>query len=89
MVRDDATLLVLDEMVEILKSLTRAGQRYMMEKIVAVLCVHPGALAAGPFVARRLEDLRREGGKAAPDGDAFGHAARAVLATISADRAAR
>jgi hypothetical protein len=87
-VRDDVTLIVLDEMVDLLKSLTWAGQRYMMEKIVAVLCVHPRAVAGGPLVARCLEDLRREGGRAAPDGDAFGLTARAVLATISAVHAA-
>jgi hypothetical protein len=87
-VHHDSTIMVLDEMLDLLESLTNAGQRYMMEKILTVLGAHPGAMAGGSFVARRLEDLRREAGKAAPDGDAFGHTARAVLATISPARAA-
>ena len=86
---DDSTLIVLDEMLDLLKSVTRAGERHMMGKIVRVLCGHPRATAGGPFIARRLEDLRREAGKAAPDGDVFGRIARAVLATISTARAAR
>jgi hypothetical protein len=86
---DDSTLVVLDEMLDLLKSVTRAGERHMMGKIVRVLCGHPRASAGGPFIAHRLEDLRREAGKAAPDGDVFGRIARAVLATISTARAAR
>jgi hypothetical protein len=86
---DDSTLILLDEMLDLLKSVTRAGERHMMGKIVMVLCGHSWATAGGPFVAHRLEDLRREAGKAAPDGDAFGRIARAVLATISTARAAR
>ena len=58
------------QVLERLETVTRAGQRHLMNKIVAVLTSHPLIAAAGPFVAARVDDLRRDAEEAAPDGGA-------------------
>jgi hypothetical protein len=75
----DRALTAIDDMLDRLETVTRAGQQHLMVKIVEVLTTHPLITAAGPFVTTRLDDLRREASKAAPDGGAFAHATRALL----------
>ena len=82
----DGALGAIDDMLDRLESVTRAGQQYLMHKIVGVLDAHPVAASGGPFVARRLDDLRREAGKASPDGGAFALTARAMMTTLRAAR---
>src|SRR5262245_34603133 len=77
--RADGALAAIDEMLDRLETVTRAGQQHLMAKIVAVLTSHPVIAAGGPFIAERVEDLRREAGKAAPDGGAFARATRALF----------
>jgi hypothetical protein len=77
--RGDGALAAIDEMLDRLETVTHAGQQHLMAKIVAVLTAHPSITAGGPFVAARVEDLRREAGKAAPDGSAFASATRALF----------
>jgi len=76
-----AALAAINEMLERLETVTRAGQRHLMNKILAVLTSHPLITAAGPFIADRVDDLRREAEKAAPDGGAFTRATRALFTT--------
>jgi len=77
--RGDGALAAIDEMLDRLETVTHAGQQHLMAKIVAVLTSHPVIAAGGPFIAERVEDLRREAGKAAPDGGAFARATRALF----------
>jgi hypothetical protein len=72
----DHVLDAVGEMLERLESVTRAGQQHLMIKIVAALDQHPHALG-------RLDDLRREAGKASPDGPAFVRAAERLLTVLS------
>jgi hypothetical protein len=77
----DSALLAIDEMLERLATVTNAGRQHLMEKIVNLMVRHPSVTAGAPFLASRIEDLRRQARKAAPDGDAFASATRTLLAT--------
>jgi hypothetical protein len=78
--RGDGILAAIDEMLARLESVTNAGQRHLMQKIVSALVAHPLAASAGAFVIASFEDLRREVSKAAPDGGAFERATRTLIA---------
>jgi hypothetical protein len=77
--RADGALAAIDEMLDRLETVTHAGRQHLMTKIVSVLTSHPVIASGGPFIAERVEDLRREAGKAAPDGYAFARATRALF----------
>lgn len=79
--RSDGALAAIDEMLDRLETVTHAGQQHLMAKIVAMLVSHPSIAGGGPFVAERVEDLRREAGRAAPDGSAFARATRALFSS--------
>jgi len=81
--RADGALAAIDEMLDRLETVTHAGQRHLMSKIVAVLLAHPAIAAGDPLVAARVEDLRREARKSAPDGGAFARATRALFSATS------
>jgi hypothetical protein len=86
--RGDRALGAIDEMLDRMESVTRAGQRFLMGKIVAVLTAHPMASSGGPFIERWLADLRREIDKTSPDGGAFALRARALVSLMATARAA-
>jgi len=69
------------EMLERLDSVTDAGRRHLMAKIVTVLSAHPLA-SADPGVGARVADLRREADKPAPDGPWFVGVARPILSLL-------
>jgi len=69
------------EMLERLDSVTDAGRRHLMAKIVTVLSAHPRA-SADPGVGARVADLRREADKPAPDGPWFVGVARPILSIL-------
>jgi hypothetical protein len=73
-------LSALDEMLERLESVTDAGRRHLMSKILTVLTAHP--LASAPCFVALFEDMRREALKPAPDGRVFARAARPLVATL-------
>ena len=85
--RGDGALAAINEMLDRMESVTRAGQLYLMAKIVAVLTAHPLAASDGPFIGRWLDDLRREIAKTAPDGTAFAVRARGLVSLIATARA--
>jgi hypothetical protein len=86
--RGDRALGAIDEMLDRMESVTRAGQRFLMGKIVAVLTAHPMASSGGPFIGRWLDDLRREIDKTSPDGGAFAVRARALVSLMATAHAA-
>lgn len=79
----DGTLATIDEMIERLETVTDAGRQHLMSKIVSGLVSHPAA-ATAPVVAARVEVLRREAERAAPDGNAFTRIARPLVALLAA-----
>jgi hypothetical protein len=70
------------EMLERLESVTDAGRQHLMLKIVTVLDAHPMA-GADPCIRARVADLRREAGKAAPDGVSFANVARPLVSLLA------
>jgi hypothetical protein len=75
----DGALAAIDEMLDRLETVTHAGQQHLMAKIVSVLTAHPVIASGGPVAAARIERLRQESQKTAPDFSSFARATRALL----------
>ena len=83
-------LSVIREMLVMLDSLTIAGQRHLMEKVVHFVEEQVPRLAASvsrrnhAAVATILEELRRESDRLVPDVAAFSRGAESLLALLAA-----
>jgi hypothetical protein len=79
----ESALIVVEEMLERLETVTLAGRQHLMGKIVTVLAAQTPPAIARALVTRRVDELRREAAKVVPDGRAFSRAARAVVAAMT------
>lgn len=81
---------VVREMLGTLETLTAAGQRYAMDKVVACLRLHAGcgSLALGPrnahTLSQLLDELAREAQRLLPDPSQFSDRAEAMVTLMAA-----